>query len=97
MALSLVTLSDADKALIARDALRAKESDYFRFSMMDPSSYGGPERLEVLEAEIKSLQSEVKKLDKTAEKAVAAAAKATAALRAEQAGKTAPRAPSDKE
>lgn len=73
------TLSTADRLLLARDALRGRESDHFRLSLLDESSRG--DRLEVLAAEIDTIRKEVSALEKQAAKEERAAARAVAKQR----------------
>ncbi len=56
------TLTDEDRLAIARDALRAAESDHFRISL-DPASGGGEPRLKQLEERVLRLREEVALLE----------------------------------
>lgn len=56
-------LDPVDQLAIARDALRGRASDFFRLSLMDPASNGGPERMSAMEEEIRSLQAHVKRIE----------------------------------
>ncbi len=69
MAMEYSTLSAADKLSIARDALRGRESDHFRLSLMDTVSGSSPERLKEIESEIESMQKETASLEKEFEAA----------------------------
>lgn len=65
------TLNAADKLLIARDALRAAETDHYRISL-DPASGGGEARVAELKERVERLRDAVKE----AEAATATEAKA---------------------
>jgi hypothetical protein len=66
-------LSDQDKLNIAKDTLRGKESDHFRFSLLSPEEYGGQERYDKLGEQIASLQNDIEELTQAAEASAAAA------------------------
>lgn len=53
-------LTDEDRLLLAKDALRGKESDYYRLSLL-PEDSGG--RLPIIEIQIERLREEVKALE----------------------------------
>ena len=56
------TLSIHHKLLIAKDALRAAETDHYRVSL-DPASGGGEARLVELEARVRRTRREVRKVE----------------------------------
>lgn len=56
------TLTAADKLLIARDALRAAETDHYRISL-DPASGGGEARVAELEERVERLRDAVKEAE----------------------------------
>jgi cell division protein FtsB len=55
------TLSDADQLLLARDLLRAKESDHFRLSLVKEPNTAA--RLEELVVQIEELKGKVAELE----------------------------------
>jgi hypothetical protein len=55
------TLSDHDKLLLARDALRGRESDHFRISLLNEPNRDF--RLGQLEAEIENIKTQVAQLE----------------------------------
>lgn len=55
-------LTPADKLSIARDALRAAETDHYRISL-DPASGGGEARLAELEERVERVRAAVKELE----------------------------------
>lgn len=63
-----LSLTEADKLLIARDTLRGRESDYFRATLSDKSPYANDERKEAMEVEILDIQKSVAALEKSAAK-----------------------------
>lgn len=59
------TLSEADRVVLARDALRARESDHFRLTLVDQKVEPSAEaRLEQLAAEIERLRGVVSALER---------------------------------
>lgn len=62
--MELVTLTEADKLEIARDALRGRESDYYRLGLLDAASNGAPDRMKALADEIVGLQNKVADMEK---------------------------------
>jgi hypothetical protein len=59
------TISDHDKLLLARDALRGREADHFRLSLLEEPNRDF--RLGQLELEINRLREEVAKLESIVE------------------------------
>jgi hypothetical protein len=57
------TLTAEDLLNIARDALRGRESDHYRLSLLSPASSGGPTRLKEIEAEIASIKGEIRAME----------------------------------
>ena len=57
------TLTRDDLLAIARDTLRGRESDHYRLSLLDPSTSGGPARLEQIKGEIESIKGQIKALE----------------------------------
>lgn len=62
MSMDYTTLSVADQLLLARDLLRAKESDHYRLSLVDEPNVSA--RTEQLETQIKELRKKVEDLEK---------------------------------
>lgn len=64
MAVTYSNISNADRLNIARDALRGKESDHFRLSILNEAD--SEQRLDQMAQEIESLQGVVSRLESEA-------------------------------
>jgi hypothetical protein len=62
-------LTEAEKLTQAKDALRAKEIDHYRLSILAPSESSAAGRLDALEAQIVELREVVSEQEKVAEEA----------------------------
>ena len=59
------TLTSSDQLALARDTLRAKESDHFRLSLVDQPNLGN--NIELLEEQIEALKKTVAELESSEE------------------------------
>jgi hypothetical protein len=59
------TLSEADLLATARDALRGKETDHYRLTILAKTEPSAAERLPVLEEQIADLRKEVAAKEKS--------------------------------